>query len=262
MSLYIQESGTHGAPTVLFLHGAGTSSWMWDVQVQDLSDFHCLALDLPGHGKSNHVPWVSLEGTAAQVADIIRQRATNQRAFVVGLSLGGYIALYLLANHPERVERAVLSGVTALPFKHKRLAVLQMRLMAPFMKQRWFVKSQARLLRIPADVMDVYTQSMLAMSTQAFVGIFKELMDFQLPSALANSHVPTLVTAGGAEVALILESLPVLARTLPAAEVRVAPGLHHGWNGEAPELFSSMLRAWFTGAVLPEGLQPLLEPVR
>jgi pimeloyl-ACP methyl ester carboxylesterase len=99
MSLYVSEGRTPGAPSVVFLHGIGTSGWMWERQVAALAEFHCLTVDLPGHGKSNHVPWVSLADTTGQVAALIRARATGGRAHVVGLSLGGYVVLCLLERH-------------------------------------------------------------------------------------------------------------------------------------------------------------------
>jgi pimeloyl-ACP methyl ester carboxylesterase len=93
---------------LVFLHGVGASGWMWARQVAALADFHCLNVDLPGHGRSNRVPWVSLADTAGQIAAIIRTRAANGRAHVVGLSLGGYIALALLERHAEVLDRVVM----------------------------------------------------------------------------------------------------------------------------------------------------------
>ena len=83
------------------MHGVGTSGWMWARQVAALADFHCLNVDLPGHGRSNRETWVSLADTAAQIAEIIQERATNRRAHIVGLSLGGYVALALLDRHAD-----------------------------------------------------------------------------------------------------------------------------------------------------------------
>ncbi len=53
-------------------------------------------------------------------------------------------------------------------------------------------------------------------------------------------------------------SMAAVAATMPNAEAVIAPGVGHGWNGEAPELFSRMIRAWLTGTPLPHELLPLL----
>lgn len=255
MALYVSESGTPGAPTVVFLHGSGTSGWMWETQLHELSDYHCLNVDLPGHGKSNHVLWVSIADAAEQVAAIIQSSATDGRAFVVGLSLGGYVALALLDRDPERVERAVLSGVTAFPLPDSLPLKLQLKVMSIFMKSPWFVRLQAKMLHIPDDSMEAYTQSLLAMSREAFDGILKEMFAYHLPPNLSTVFVPTLVVAGSLEMPAVLAGVREIPRVMPAAAGYFAPGVHHGWNGEAPELFSAMLRAWFSGAPLPEPLQ-------
>jgi pimeloyl-ACP methyl ester carboxylesterase len=100
-------------PTIVFLHGTRLTSAQWRPQVAALSDeFDCLALDLPGHGTRMTDPF-SLAGAADSVADAIA--ADGGRAVVVGLSLGGYVAMDLAARWPERVSGLVLAGATAEP---------------------------------------------------------------------------------------------------------------------------------------------------
>jgi pimeloyl-ACP methyl ester carboxylesterase len=254
MSLYVSESGTQGAPTIVFLHGAATSGWMWQGQIDELQDYHCLNIDLPGNGKSNHLPWISTAETADQVAAIIRARATQQKAYVVGLSLGAYVTIALLSRHTERVEKAIMSGVTAKPLPNPLLMKVQMYFMSFLMKNPWFINQQAKMLQIPDDAMPYYRESIRAMSRASLLKIFDELVFFQLPTNLSQVCVPTLVSAGGSEAKLIVESISLITNMLPCSEGRIAPDLHHGWNGENPPLFTGMIRAWITGTPLPEGL--------
>jgi pimeloyl-ACP methyl ester carboxylesterase len=102
-------------PTIVFLHGTRLTGSQWAVQVAALSDaYHCLAVDLPGHGNQHGVPF-TLEGAADLVADLIRREAHGGRAIVVGLSLGGYVAMALAARWPERVAGLAICGATAEP---------------------------------------------------------------------------------------------------------------------------------------------------
>ena len=66
MALYVEETGTKGAPSIIFLHGVGASGWMWWQQTAALRDYHCLNVDLPGHGESHQMPWLSLADTTQQ----------------------------------------------------------------------------------------------------------------------------------------------------------------------------------------------------
>ena len=103
-----------GRPTIVFLHGTRLTSAQWGPQVAALSDeFDCLALDLPGHG-TRMTERFSLAGAADSVADAIAAVGGGQ-AVVVGLSLGGYVAMDLAARWPERVSGLVLAGATAEP---------------------------------------------------------------------------------------------------------------------------------------------------
>lgn len=255
MSLCVQESGTAGAASILFLHGVGASSWMWDQQVAALSDFHCLAVDLPGHDRSSQQSWVSLSDTAQQIATLIQERATHGRAHVVGLSLGGYVAMLLLAHHAELLDRVVISGVTAAPMPNRALLPVQLWLMSALLKRCWFVNAQARSLPLQPDMRAAFTNNLLAMSMQAYRRIWEEAVDFRVPETLRQVNTPTLITAGSRESAIITQAVGILSNLMPHAQGRLAPGLGHGWNVEAPDLFNAMLRAWFLGSPLPAQLQ-------
>lgn len=58
MNLYIHETGTSDAPTILFLHGSPLSGRMWQPQFERLTGFHGLVPDLPGHGQSADVVYL------------------------------------------------------------------------------------------------------------------------------------------------------------------------------------------------------------
>lgn len=255
MSLYVHETGTPGAPSIVFLHGVGASSWMWERQTTALADFHCLSVDLPGHGKSNHATWVSLANTAHQIADIIQARATHGRAHLVGLSLGGYVALVLLEHHTGALDRVVVSGVTATPMPNRALLGPQLWLMSFLLRRRTFVTMQANALRLPPDMRAAFTDNLLAMSMQAYRRIWEEAAVFRVPPSLQHVDTPTLITAGSRESNIITQAVGTIAGIMPNAQGRLAPGLGHGWNVEAPALFSAMVRAWITGTALPYGLQ-------
>jgi pimeloyl-ACP methyl ester carboxylesterase len=57
--MYVVESGDPGSPAILFIHGAGQSGREWAGHMARLQGFHCLAPDLPGHGRSGRVPLLS-----------------------------------------------------------------------------------------------------------------------------------------------------------------------------------------------------------
>ncbi|MEW6689886.1 MAG: alpha/beta hydrolase [Pseudomonadota bacterium] len=104
-------------PTVVFVHGAGLDHSWWGLQSRYFGYHGCnvLALDLPGHGRSEGPPLASIPGMAdwiLKVLDTLQIKA----AAVVGHSMGALVALEFAARHPERAERIALIGV-AYPMK-------------------------------------------------------------------------------------------------------------------------------------------------
>jgi pimeloyl-ACP methyl ester carboxylesterase len=255
MELYIEESGKTGAPSIVFLHGVGTSGWMWWRQASMLPDFHCLNVDLPGHGRSIHVKWISLADTAHQIAKLIESRATNGRAHIVGLSLGAYIGLLLIEHHEGLVDSAILSGVTSSPIPYRFLLGPQLWLISLSKKSRKSLEKQAKYLHLAGDEQVAFVENFMRMSMMTYRTIYKEVVGFQVSSALGKVHVPALICAGGKESKVILQAVHMLSEILPEAKGCIAPGLDHGWNLEAPDLFNAMVRAWIHHKPLPRELK-------
>lgn len=113
---------TDRRPTIVFLHGTRLTGASWATQVAALGgEFRCLAPDLPGHG-SAAAETFTVEGAARSVAALIEREATGGRAILVGLSLGGYVAMAVAAGWPDRVAGLVISGATAEPVGIRSLA--------------------------------------------------------------------------------------------------------------------------------------------
>lgn len=259
MNLHMTERGAAGAPTIVFLHGLGVSSWMWTEQIEALSDeYHCLAIDLPGSGESYQSEWRSFADSAAQVATIIRERAQSGRAHVVGLSLGGYTALHLLRNHPQVVETMIVSGVTTQPFPNPRRWKLIIRLL-PFLLHIDPVLALAgRMMQLPPEARLLYKRDSKRVSAQTFHRVYHELLRLSLREMFIQPPAqPLLAVAGDREAGLIKHGLTEFHAVNGSGCVQTAlvKAAHHGWNGEHPQVFTDMLRAWMTRQPLPPELQ-------
>ena len=105
--------GPRDAPAIVFVHATRLTRAQWSAQLRHLSGrYRIIALDLPGHGVRAAEPF-SVEAAARAVADAIDAEAPSGRAVVVGLSLGGYVAIEAAAAYPERVAGLVLAGCSA-----------------------------------------------------------------------------------------------------------------------------------------------------
>ena len=104
-------------PTVVFLHGVLNDHSVWILQTRYFAHhgWNVLAVDLPGHCKSEGEPPGSVEEAADFVLALL-DAAGVQKAALVGHSFGSLVALEAAARAPERVTHLALVG-TAYPMK-------------------------------------------------------------------------------------------------------------------------------------------------
>ena len=104
-------------PTVLFLHGGAHDHCVWVLQTRYLAHHGhgVLAVDLPGHGRSEGQALGSIEALADWVPKVL-DAAGVRRAALVGHSMGSLAALDCASRHPDRVSRIALLG-TAVPMR-------------------------------------------------------------------------------------------------------------------------------------------------
>lgn len=255
--LHVYEAGPPDAPTIIFLHAIATSGWMWTRQLDYLADFHCLVPDLPGHGQSQQTPWVSLEATVNEIVEIIRRRTAQQKAHIVGLSLGSYVGLELMSRAKECVDHAVLSGLNVLPLPYGSMMTALGVVLLPLIKTERMIRMNARALRVPDEAYAGYRNAARQMSRRAYFRASGDAGRFRLPDNVAAITCPTLLVAGEHEHSLIRQSLVTTQAALPMAQARIAPDVGHGWSGERPELFAQTVRAWITDTALPPELRPV-----
>ena len=98
-------------PAVLFLHGAGMDHTVWALQTRYFAyRGRCaLALDFPGHGRSDGPALASVEAMADWVAGVL-DALKLETAALVGHSMGSLVALDCAARHPGRVRALGLIG--------------------------------------------------------------------------------------------------------------------------------------------------------
>jgi pimeloyl-ACP methyl ester carboxylesterase len=254
MTLYVQETGTVGAQPILFLHPGLVSGWMWQEPAKEFADYHCLMPDLPGHGNSNQVEWISFQDTANQIAEILRERVPGKRAHVVGYSLGAYNTAHLLSTAPELVDHAIICGAAARPLPGS--ALVMNRLIVRFIKSKFLWQGLARMFGIPSEEHETFIRIGLAVSQTSYGRINDELANAQMPAGLEGANSPTLIVAGQKEPQAVVQSVGDLMAALPNAQGYLAPQGDHYWGFRNPEMFVGMVQAWIKDEPLPQGLIP------
>jgi pimeloyl-ACP methyl ester carboxylesterase len=104
-------------PTVVFVHGVLNDHSVWILQTRYLAHhgWNVLAVDLPGHCRSEGPPPATVEDAADFIIALLNAAGVKQAA-LVGHSFGSLIALEAAARAPQVVSQLVLVG-TAYPMK-------------------------------------------------------------------------------------------------------------------------------------------------
>ena len=109
------EWGDRAGDDVLFVHATGFHARCWDATIRELgSAFHCLALDMRGHGRSDNVgpyEWSTFGADVVAFAEAMELLG----GIGVGHSMGGHSLTQAAAQRPERFQALVLVDPVIMP---------------------------------------------------------------------------------------------------------------------------------------------------
>lgn len=230
---------TDGRP-IVFLHATRLTRGMWTPQVEYLSGTHrIITLDLPGHGVRASERF-TLDGAADVVAQTIDD-AAGGRAIVVGLSLGGYVAMHLAERSPDRVRALVLAGATAEPAGVRSAPYRGLGwVMDTFdghgldTLNRWFFRTRYAPVIAEPIVLGGFWSSGGADALRCLVG-------HEFKPSLAAYAGPSLILNGSLDVPFRLGQKGFSAVAHDARSARIA-GATHLSNLDRPAAFSEAVR--------------------
>lgn len=234
---------------VMFLHGGNVGGWMWGPQVAAFDDRPTLAPDLPGYLSRRDDPWGSFDAVADRLAEAIDEQQGGA-ADLVGLSLGGITALHLAARHPDLVASVFVTGASVLPYPWPMRAAN--RLALALWNRRFYWAGTARQLGLRGTEADEFLATTPPITRE---NVRAQLAEVYSAGLVAPERIraPLLAVAGEKEIGYFSDSLRAIGAASPRAVTRLAPGMHHAWSGEDPELFNRILRTWLDeGAAHPE----------
>jgi 3-oxoadipate enol-lactonase len=248
--LYYERTGS--GPAVVLLHGGNLDSRMWDDQVPFLAkSFTVIRYDIRPYGRSalTEQGFSSVQDLAA-----LLDYLDVQRAALVGLSLGGRIAIDFALDHPNRVDKLVLMGpgLTGYEFtpddavkvmlarakEGDAAGAMDLWLRHPMMASAMQRPALARRIReIANDNVKIWTH----------LPVGERVPNPPALARLGDIRHPTLVIVGERDVRDIQAIAKLLASRVPGARLERIPRAAHLPNMEDPvrvnRLLGEFLRA-------------------
>lgn len=231
---------------LLLLHAFPLSSEMWGPQVEAFRGrLPVIAPDDPGFGGTpSAAPEGWMDAAADQAAEALKAAGVD-RAVVVGLSMGGYVAFSFVRRHPELVAGLVLantrSGADPNAAKETR-AALAARLRTE--GNGFLADSPPPLLSegAPSALLEQVQGIIRRQPAEAIAGAALGMASrVDSTGDLAGIAVPTLVITSSGDKLIPADATSPMAQQIPGAELLVIEGAGHLSNLEAPNEFNQAL---------------------
>jgi 3-oxoadipate enol-lactonase len=254
--LWYEETGA--GPALVLIHEGVADSTMWDDHVDELARaYRVIRYDLPGYGRSPLPP-----GAFSHVRDLVALLDVLgvERASVVGVSVGGRIALELALVHPERVAALVLVGPGLSGWswseemeridEHEEALVEtgDVEALAELAVRVWFDGPHRSPEQVDARLRErakEMNRRAYAVQVPAYTAAEQPGPSEQLdPPAIARLdevRAPTLVVVPELDQPDIIGICDLLAAGIPGARKAVMPGVAHFAPMERPEEFTRLV---------------------
>lgn len=241
--LHVTVEGS-GKPVVL-IHGGFMDSTMWDAQAAALAPrFRVIRIDLRGFGRS---PKTTREYVPEDDIAAVLDRFQAARAAIVGISMGGELAIDFALSHPSRVESLVLAepGLSGWQWsaevKETMEAVMKTAkeqgreaAIEVFLRRPVFASAKDKPVAFAA--IRTQLQRNFSLEPKGMKGVERAAVD-----RLTEIKVPTLVMVaehGGPDARAIAKKI---AAAVSGARLVTVTGSGHIINLEAPEEFNRLL---------------------
>lgn len=248
VKLYYEIHGT-GEPLIL-IEGLGYASWSWFRQIEVLSDtYRVVSFDNRGVGNSDKpdIPY-SIELMADDVARLL-ESLSIEKAHILGVSMGGYIAQSLAINYPEKVKSLVLGctsfgGPQSIPLTEEALqSMLKVEGLnaEEVIRQGLKVAFSPKFIKASPEVVNQLVAWRLANPTPryAWERQFAAAAAFNAESQLNTIKVPTLVITGSEDIVIPPQNSVLLTERISGAQLVMIPGGGHLFFIEKAEEFNA-----------------------
>ena len=237
-------------PALVFLHAFPLNRAMWAPQTSALVDsWRCLTIDTRGFGESAATPPFSVSRYADDVVAVL-DHAGVDRATVVGLSMGGYVAFALWRRAPERVRAFVLADTRAgadapdtRERRHELIALARTHGVKPVV-DRQIVGLLGKTTRSARPEVEAHARSIAETSSvDGVVGALEALLARpDSTPTLPTITVPTLVMVGDEDVITPPKEARAMHQQIRDSQLEVLSSAGHLSSLEQPGGFNAKLR--------------------
>lgn len=252
VELAYDEFGTPGNPPLVILHGFFASARNWrQIATQLANQFHVYVLNLRNHGASPHSPHMTYPLMAEDLQAFWDHHGL-QRAFLLGHSMGGKVAMWFSLLNPQHIERLIVVDIAPVLYDHSFDAIIRALMALPLDELGNRKQADNRLAAaIPEFGFRQFLLQNLVLREQGYHWrIDLEIFLHNAPNIVAfpeTQGVPAyasdvlFMTGSNSDYILPRYKAAVYA-LFPAAKISQIPDAGHWLHAEQPRVFTQTVR--------------------
>lgn len=236
-TLHYEISGQ--GETLVLVPGFASGAWSWSWQVPELSkNFKVVTFDPRGVARSTLLnrSAVSIEAIADDIKELLDE-SKIERAHVLGISFGGFVAQKFALSWPDRLNRLILASTSFGGPKH---VAPSMEVLTAFasteglntpgrIRKYLSVAFSPRFVEEHPQTVDEFCDLREAnvVPEDVYMQQLRSAMTFNSEPAVADISAPTLIVTGSNDTVVPMENSANLSRAVPRSRLQVIEGAGH-----------------------------------
>ena len=249
LTIHYLDLNPRGFPCVMLLHGLGATCASWQLQTSALVEegYRVVAPDMRGFGKSTYPGGKNDPKIMANDISDLCDMLDLHELHVVGISLGGTVALEFTLANPATVRSLVITNSFAR-LRPKKPSLWIFYLVRLLLVHLLGIETQANFVAgrlFPAEEQGMYKQAFRDQVCQSnpsgYRSTMRSLATFDARNEIGSIHSPTLIITGENDTVVPPQSQIELAELIPGANQVFIPDAGHAVTIDKPQQFNQAL---------------------
>lgn len=254
INMYYEMHGKMNMPLVILIGGLSRDHTVWNSIIKELSlDFQVLVYDNRGTGQTGYFeqPVYTVELLADDLAALIDALKITNSAYIVGHSMGGFVAQYLAVKYPNKVCGLMLCNTcikqpeAGQRYLKERLQCLDsnmsvenmLRSTVPWIFSKKFLTENKIEDMIEAAKINPYPQSSESLPKQIIACLTHNSSEI-----IANIKVPTTILTGDEDIVMTAQVCREMQSQIVNSKLVILPGAAHMLQIEQPGVTCEIIK--------------------
>lgn len=233
-------------PVFLYIHAECLSATSFKEEVKELKkDFTVVLADINGHGSAAAEPFTTIDACCTEILHFLDEQCNGHVQVLSGLSLGGQIAVELLAKRPDICTYAMIESAMMQPVTLKNWSAYASEFMNPLAKQKWFNKFMYYTVFNDDFAFADYHKSFCAMSKETIHHVYQATYHYHMNPDVAKAQCEMAILVGQREKRAMKQSADLLHNAVTNSQTFMLMNYTHGdFSLGNPREYIRFVKSW------------------